>query len=102
MAEKTTAQKDKEFMDKAKTISVKPGSKKKYLMDVKTIWDKEHDKPLVTADRDESGCRVVETNDTKLQGKLEKMGYTPNVEVRKMHQGSPAGRQGAKSRAEVA
>ena len=87
---RTAAQKkraaDKTFdLEKAKSISIKPGSKKTYGVDVKTIWDKDRDRPLVSSEIKENGDQFIETSDTGLQEKLEKMGYKDKKMVKVMH-----------------
>ena len=74
------------------------GSKKKYFVDHKTVWDgslgsidrktrKRTGGVLVTAEGVSGGRRVIETSDSELQGKLEKRGYVADAETKLMHDG---------------
>jgi len=72
------------------------GSKKKYFVDHKVIWDgsagprdpktrKPTGAALVVAEKFENGRRVIETRDTELQEKLEKRGYKAEADNKLMH-----------------
>ena len=80
------AKKDKiaEMIDEKKAPG-QSGKKKKYLIDHRTVWDAEHDRALVTADGVDSGRRVIETSNVKMQEKLEKLGYSSTKDNKLMH-----------------
>ena len=82
----------------APSVTVK---KKKYLVDHKTVWDKERNRALITAEGVEGGRRVIETTDKRTQEKLEELGYKPNQENKLMHSPGQARNPGIKSADQV-
>ena len=81
------------------------GSKKKYLIDHKTVWDPAKKKALVTASEfaTVNGKRrgIIETSNKIMQRKLEKMGYSPDGENKLMHEKKAAPFNSIKSEEQV-
>jgi len=88
-------------LEKAQSIGIKAGSSKTYKMDVKTVWDKDKDRALVSSEVNDKGEQFVKTSDTALQQKLEGLGYQADKMVKVMHTPSPAAKQGAKAQSEL-
>ena len=72
-------------LEKMQSINMRSGKKKTYGCDVRTVWDKERDRPLVSSEVDEKGNQFIETGDVALQEKLEKLGYKDKEIVKVMH-----------------
>lgn len=93
----------KEIIESGEAPSV-GGSKKKYLIDHRSIWNPKTNKALVTATEFENvgGKRrgVIETADTGLQRELEKRGYVAG-ENKMMHENRPVPFQTIKSADQV-